>query len=344
MPDLSAESPPVDLCATSPHGSLTLHLPRCLALLGGTTRWSDCVEAVRYLLTPAQLVQGAKIEEYEQAFAGTVGAKYAISFASGRIGLYGLLRALGVGEGAEVLLSVPTHIVVANAIRYTGARPVYVDCRAADYNIDFRDAERRIAASSRALLLQHTFGIPVEMDAALVFARRHNLVVIEDCVHALGARYDGRKVGTFGHGAFFSTEETKTISTVMGGMAVTNDPNLASRMRTFQASCNWPSMSLSARDLMKFVVYYLLTEPHVHRFARIAYERLGRRNPLPGPTTLEERKGQRPRDYEPRLSNGQAAIGLCQLRNLDQNLRHREFVANAYRGQLSDCGLRLPQA
>src|SRR5438128_9112058 len=343
MPDLSAESPPVDLCATSPHGSLTLHLPRCLALLGGTTRWSDCVEALRYLLTPAQLVQGAKIEEYEQAFAGTVGAKYAISFASGRIGLYGLLRALGVGEGAEVLRSVPTHIVVANAIRYTGARPVYVDCRLEDYNIDLGEAERRITPRSRVLLLQHTFGIPVDMDAALAFARRHNLVVIEDCVHALGARYDGRRMGTFGRGAIFSTEETKTISTVMGGMAVTNDPDLASLLRTVQASCSWPPRWLAAGYLMKFVVDYMLTEPHVHRFAGIAYEIFGRRNPL-GPTTLEERKGQRPREYERRLSNGQAAVGLCQLSNLENSLRHREIIANAYRDRLLGCGLRLPQA
>src|SRR5438445_13278925 len=254
------------------NGNLTLHLPRCLALLGGTTRWSDCVQALRYLLTPAQLVRGAKIEEYEEAFARTVGVKYAISFNSARVGLYGLLCALGVGEGADVLLSVLTHIVVANAICYTGARPVYVDCRVEDYNIDLGDAERRITPRSRVLLLQHTFGIPVDMDAALAFARRHNLVVIEDCVHALGARYDGRPVGTFGDAPFFSSEVTKTISTVMGGMAVTNDAELAARLRTFQASCSLPRVSLSARYLMKFVVYYMLTEPRIHRFARLAYE------------------------------------------------------------------------
>src|SRR5437016_12602167 len=147
MYGFSTESRPVDLGTSSTHGSLTLHLPRCLALLGGTTRWSDCAEALRYLLRPAQLVQGAKIEEYEQAFARTVDVKYAISFNGARVGLYGLLRALGVGEGAAVLLSVPTHVVVANAIRYTGAQPVYVDCRAEDYNIDLRDAERPIPPS-----------------------------------------------------------------------------------------------------------------------------------------------------------------------------------------------------
>src|SRR5205809_1682211 len=230
----------LDPGTSSKHGDPALRLPRCLALLGGTTRWSDCVEALRYLLRPDYLVQGEKIEAYEQAFARTVGVKYAISFGSARVGLYGFLRALGVGEGAEVLIAIPSHIVVANAIRYTGARPVYVDCRLEDYNIDLADAERRITPRSRVLLLQHTFGIPVDMDAALLFARRHNLLVIEDCVHALGARYDGRQAGMFGHAAIFSTEETKTISTVMGGMAVPNDPDLASRLRAFQTACGWP--------------------------------------------------------------------------------------------------------
>jgi dTDP-4-amino-4,6-dideoxygalactose transaminase len=338
------EARPLDVEDGLGRGGLASQLPRRLALLGGTTRWADCVEALSYLWRPTQLVQGVKIKEYEDAFAATVGVKHAIGFASGRISLYELLRALGIGEGAEVLLSVPTHIVVANAIRFTGARPIYVDCRLEDYNIDFADAERRITPRSRVLLLQHTFGVPVEMDAAVAFARRHNLVVIEDCVHALGARYDGRQVGTFGRAAFFSTEETKTISTVMGGMAVTNDADLASRMRTFQASCSLPGVSLSARYLTKFLVYYLLTEPRVHRFARLAYERLGRRNPLPVPTTLEERRGQRPRDHERQLSNGQAAVGLSQLRGLQANLEHRELVANAYEKYLSRCGLRLARA
>jgi perosamine synthetase len=332
------------LGGNSPHGEFVSPVPRRVALLGGTTRWSDCVEALRYLLRPDRLVQGAKIEQYERAFAGTVGARYATSFSGARVGLYGLLRALGVGEGTEVLLSVPTHIVVANAIRYTGARPVYVDCRLEDYNIDLVDAERRLTPRARVLLLQHTFGIPVDMNAALAFARRHNLVVIEDCVHALGARYGGRPVGSFGDAAIFSTEETKTISTVMGGMAVTNDPHLASRLRTFQASCGWPRRWLAARYLLKFVAYYVLTEPRVHRVSRLAYEKGGRRNPLPVPTTIEERKGQRPRDYERRLTNGQAAVGLGQLGNLQWNLRHRARVVNAYRSRLSGCRVHFPQA
>ena len=113
MTGCSPKPRPLDLGTSRAHGTLDWHLPRCLALLGGTTGWPDCVEALRHLLTPTQLVQGAKVDAYERAFARTVGVKHAISFASGRVGLYGLLQVLGVGEGAEVLLSVPTHVVVA---------------------------------------------------------------------------------------------------------------------------------------------------------------------------------------------------------------------------------------
>lgn len=108
-------------------------------------------------------------------------------------------------------------------------------------NIDLEQSEQRITAGTKALVLQHTFGIPADIDAALDLARRHNLVLIEDCVHALGAIYNGRPVGSFGRATFFSSEETKTISTTMGGVVVTDDAELATRVQGFQQSCAYPS-------------------------------------------------------------------------------------------------------
>lgn len=324
-------------------GPLWRVAPRCVALLGGTTTWGDCLVALRYLLDPYGLMRGLRIEEYERAFAKQVGVRYGFSFSSGRVGLYGLLRALGVGGGDEVLLQVPTHIVVANAIRYTGARPVYVDCCLNNYNMDLKEAERRVTPRTKVLLLQHTFGIPADLDMAVAFARRHDLEIIEDCVHALGATYDGKQVGSFGRAAFFSTEETKTISTTMGGMVVTDDPQLAARMQAFQATCAWPPRWLVARYILKLALYHLLTEPHLHRYTRAAYELLGRRHPLPRPTTKEELRGERPANYEQRLSNAQAALGLRQLRRLKSILAQRSSVADAYCTQLSAHGFQPPR-
>jgi dTDP-4-amino-4,6-dideoxygalactose transaminase len=302
----------------------------------------DCLVALHYLTRPRELVDGDTIVEFERAFAQYVGVRYAHSFCHGRVGLYGLLRSLEIGPGDEVLLQAPTHIVVANAIRYTGARPVYVDCRLDNYNMDIEQAEQRITARTKALVLQHTFGMPTDLDAALDLTRRHGIPLIEDCVHALGATYDGRPVGSFGRAAFFSSEETKTISTTMGGMVVTDDPELATRLQEFQQGCTRLSAWQTFRYILKLVLYHGMTEPHIHQYTRATYEFFGKRNPLPQPTTDEEIYGKRPTIYEQRLSNAQAALGLRQLLRLEANVAHRRAIAAAYRQWLSAYGFRVP--
>ena len=317
---------------------------RRLATLGGTTTLADCLLALRYLADPRELIKGTAIASYEEAFAKRVGVRYAYSFSAGRVGLYGLLRALRIGAGDEVLVPVPTHMVVANAVRYTGARPVYVDCRLDTYGMDLDQAERLVTPRTKALIIQHTFGIPTDLDAALDLANRYDLEIIEDCVHALGAKYDDRHVGSFGRAAFFSTEETKTISTTMGGMAVTDDPVLAASIESFQATCSWPAPSTTARHLLELVLYHLVTEPHVHRYVREIYELVGERNPLPGPTTGDESRGLKPPGYERRLSNAQAALGLRQLGSLDANVAHRRAIADLYTLRLSELGVHPYEA
>jgi perosamine synthetase len=316
---------------------------RRVALLGGTATLADCLVALGYLINARRLIRGPAIRAYEREFACTIGARYAYSFAAARVGLYGLLRAFGVRAGDEVLVQVPTHIVVANAIRYTGARPVYVDCRSDDYNIDLRQAEERVTARTKALLLQHTFGIPADIDRAMEFARRNNLALIEDCVHALGATYRSRPVGSFGDAAIFSTEETKIITSTMGGMVVTSNAELASKLKTYQDSCLWPSRTLIARYVAKFFLSYFFTQPHVHRYARPIYEWLGKRQPIPGATSEEEQKGRRPARYDQRLSNVQAALARRQLKRLAANIAYRRSVAAAYADRLASFGVRVPR-
>jgi perosamine synthetase len=311
---------------------------RHFSLLGGTTTSADVALALRALASPATLQSGAALDAYEVAFADAVGVRHAISFSSGRVGLYFILQGLGIGPGDEVLVPLPTHVVVPNAVRYVGATPVYVDCRRRDVNVDLAAAEARITPRTRALLLQHTFGVPVDLDGARALAERHGLALVGDCVHALGARYRGRSVGAYGHAAFFSTEETKTISSTMGGVAVTNDDALAARLRASQSACRAPDASLVAAYLVKFVLYWLLTEPHVHGGARALYEALGRRHPLPIPVTPQEFRGERPEGFETRLSNAQAAIAHSQLRRLDENVAHRRRIAERYERALSAAG------
>ncbi len=289
---------------------------------------------MRYLFDSRQSIVGPEIEKYEKMFSERIGVRYGCSFSTGRVGFYGLLKVLGIGHGDEVLLQVPTHVVVANAIRYTGAKPIYVDCDLDTYNMNFRDAARKISPRTKAVVLQHTFGIPADIDAARDMAERYNLAFIEDCVHSLGSTYHGRTVGGFGKASFFSTEETKIISTTMGGMVVTDDAELAGKIKRFQDSCPPPSSAITKKYLLKLILYHILTEPHVHRYSRELYELCGNRQPLPTPTTADEIHGLRPPLYEQRLSNAQAALGIRQLMRLEENLSHRRQIAEVYRDRL----------
>lgn len=334
---------PTGLASNADDFSLPKAGRRHLALLGGTVSFADCLAATRHLLDPRRLVSGPAIEEYERSFARTIGARHAFSFSSARVGFYGLLRILGVGPGDEVLLQVPTHIVVANAIRYVGARPVYVDCTPETFNMDLAEAQRKITPRTRILLIQHTFGIPADMDAALSLAHRHGLVLLEDCVHALGARYHGKMIGSFGKAAFFSTEETKIISTTMGGMVVTDDAELAGRLKQFREKCPPPPASLAARYILKLVLYYFLMAPCIHFYTRAIYEFFGRRLPLPRPTCQDELLGHKPHVYEQLMSSGQAVVGMLQLDRLKENIAHRRVIAALYGEALAKAGIRTVQ-
>ncbi len=319
-----------------------MRVPRRIAQLGGTTSAGDAARALALAARPGRLIDGPAIERYEAELARCVGADAAISFGAGRIALFGMLRELGVGHGHEVVVPLPTHIVVTNAVKYVGATPVYADCRLADFNVDPERMAASIGPQTRALLVQHTFGIPADMEPLLELAREHDLPLIEDCVHALGATWRGRPVGGIGTAGFFSTEETKVISTTMGGAAVTSDPGLADGMRAFQRECPPPGRSLTARRLAKLSVYHVLTQPHLHTATRPVYELFGGRNPLPVPTSAEELAGERPAQYEERLAAGQAEIGLSQLERLDENLAHRRRVAAEYAAALGPMGFIAP--
>ena len=152
----------------------SLELPalrRLIALLGGTTSAGDALSAMAHLLWPTALVDGGSITAFEAAFAARVGRRWGFSFLAGRVGLFGILQALGIGSGDEVLLQVPTHVVVANAIRYTGARPVFIDCSLDTFNLDLDEAVRRVTPRTRAIIVQQQ-SAPARPRASVAVAGR----------------------------------------------------------------------------------------------------------------------------------------------------------------------------
>lgn len=178
--------------------------------------------------------KGVFIERFEAIFSDYVGAKHSLTINNGTAALHIALAALGIGPGDEVIVPTLTYIASANAVSYTGACPIFADSEAEHWQIDVRAVEAAITPRTRAIMPVHLYGHSCDMDAVVALARRHGLFVVEDCAEAIGTRYGGRHVGTFGDTAAFSFFGNKTITTGEGGMVVTDDPkiaDLASRLK-----------------------------------------------------------------------------------------------------------------
>jgi perosamine synthetase len=189
----------------------------------------------------AQLSLGPKLGAFETAMADVAGVPDAVAVSSGTAGLHLCLQALGVSEGDEVIVPSFTFIAVANAIRYVGAVPVFVDIEEESLNMSPDCIERTITARTRALIVVHTFGRPADMSRILAIARRHELAVIEDACEAIGAEFEGRRVGSFGDLAVFAFYPNKQITTGEGGVVVTRRAELAAHLRVLRNQGRSPS-------------------------------------------------------------------------------------------------------
>jgi perosamine synthetase len=187
---------------------------------------SDIAAVTAVLRTP-RLSLGPKLEEFEQSLARYIGTSHAVAVNSGTSGLHLCIRALGISEGDEVIVPSFAFIAVANALRYERATPVFVDIDPQTLNLDPNRIEEAITPKTRAIILVHTFGSPAALSEILEIARRHHLFVIEDACEAIGAEYDGRKVGSFGDVGIFGFYPNKQITTGEGGAFVTNNAKVA---------------------------------------------------------------------------------------------------------------------
>ncbi len=169
---------------------------------------------------------GEYINRFEDEFAKFVGTKYALTVANGTVGLHLALVSLGIKEGDEVIVPDLTFIATANAVKYTGATPVFADIDKETWCISVEDIERKITPRTKAIIPVHLYGHPADMDPIMEIAKRYNLYIIEDCAEAHGAEYKGRKVGSIGHCGVFSFYGNKIITTGEGGMITTNDKEL----------------------------------------------------------------------------------------------------------------------
>jgi len=266
----------------------------------------DEIEEVAAALRSGWIGTGPRVQEFERRFAEYVGARCAVALNSCTAGLHLALKVLGVGPGDEVVTTPLTWCATANVIVHVGARPVFADVDPRTGNLDPERVEAAVTSKTRAILPVHYAGRACDMDALLDIARRHDLRVVEDAAHAIEATWKGRKVGSIGHVTAFSFYANKNLTTAEGGMATTDDPDLAERIRRLS----------------------------LHGVSADAWKRFR----SDGPAHVEVVEP----GYKYNMTDLQAALGLRQLDKIEAYLRRREALWEYYDRALAGLPLILP--
>jgi len=191
----------------------------------------EVIDAVVEVLETDWLSTGPKTQELEERVRNYVGAKNAQALNSCTAGMELCLRVAGIGPGDEVITTPMTFAATANVVVHCGAVPVFADINGDTLNIDPSEIERKITDKTKAVMPVHYAGQPCEMDEICDIVKRHNLILIEDAAHALGAEYKGKKIGSIGDATAFSFHVHKNITTSEGGMVTTDNDDWARRMK-----------------------------------------------------------------------------------------------------------------
>ncbi|KAB2952937.1 UDP-4-amino-4,6-dideoxy-N-acetyl-beta-L-altrosamine transaminase [Heliorestis acidaminivorans] len=265
-------------------------------------QWLDeqDIEAVVEVLKSDYLTTGPTIELFEKAFASYVGAEYAIAFSNGTAALHGACFAAGITKGYEVITTPMTFAATANCILYQGGTPIFADIDKLTYNIEPMEIERKISKNTKAIIPVDFAGQPAKLDEIKELAKKHNLIVIEDAAHALGAMYKGRKVGSISDMSMFSLHPVKHITTGEGGIITTNNKEYYSKLRQFRSHG-----ITREKDLIKNP-----DEPWYYEMHFLGY------------------------NY--RMTDIQAALGISQLKKADKFIELRRNYAAMYKEAFTD--------
>jgi len=249
----------------------------------------------------------------------------------GRVALYALLKAMGVGKDDEVILPAFTCVVVSNAIIYLGAKPIYVDIDLQTYNARFEDIKRAVTEKTKVIICQNTFGLSSDIEAITTFAKERNIFTIEDCTHGFGGNYNQKPNGSYCDAAFYSTQWNKPFSTGTGGFALVNNLNLIESIQKINQDLIVPSFKQQLVLKCLYFVREKLLNKHSYWLLVKFYRFLSRHNLVLGSSSGEEITSvAMPPNYFMQLSDTQIKKGIQNLKKLPAILKLRKENAKIY--------------
>ena len=322
--------------------------------LSPNTEKDDIRLALKLLLRPWKWKNGNAVGKIESQFKEYIGIKNAISFNSGRSCLMAILNSLNLEKGGEILVQAFTCNAASNPIKWSGLIPVFVDCDESTFNMDPEDLKMKITPQSRAVMVQHTFGLPADLDKISSICREKNLVLIEDCAHALGAEYISKKVGlptearrakvgTFGKVSFFSFSRDKIISSVYGGMVCTDDPSLAEKLWQMRDSLDYPSYYWILQQLLHPILMNYIILPTYRLFGKYLLVIFQSVNIMSKAVHWKEKRGEKPDYFPKKFPNALAILAINQMDKIDRFNNHRREIVNFYYHNLKNSEFELPE-
>lgn len=243
----------------------------------------------------------------------------------GRVGLYALLKAMGIGPGDEVILPAFTCVVVPNAILYLGAKPVYVDINDDHLNTTLAQIKEKVTDKTRCIIVQNTFGISSEVDQIVDFAKENKLYTIEDCTHGFGGTFAGKANGTYCDAAFYSTQWNKPFSTGVGGFTLLNNTELKPKLEEINTQLLTPS--IKQRKTLGMLIRlrkFMLHDSTYWPLLRL-YRSWSKSGAVVGSSTAQELESiDMPDDYFMASSSDQEKVGIQSLKSLDEYMALRK--------------------
>jgi perosamine synthetase len=310
--------------------------------LSPNSRFSDVLLAARLLFMPWRYKRGSSIQRLELWFRQFFNVSHAISFISGRGALYAILKSLGIGQNDEVIIPAFTCVVVPNAVIATGAKPIYIDITNS-LTMDTEDIERHITSKTKAIIVQHTFGIPNDMQTITAIAKKHKLFIVEDVAHTIGGKDSNQKklLGTFGIASIFSFGRDKALSSVFGGIVITSDEELGKKIRQFQRAQTYPSFRFVFQQLFHPVAFFIILPLYRIYIGKALLVLLQKLHLLSFPVIAKEKKGRADPMYIKKMPNALAALAVSQLHRLEEYNQNRVELSTLYAEELEE--FRLDQ-
>ncbi|KKQ97330.1 MAG: DegT/DnrJ/EryC1/StrS aminotransferase [Candidatus Woesebacteria bacterium GW2011_GWB1_39_12] len=307
----------------------------------------DVILALKLLFSPIQWFNFRKTEDLEKQLSKIFGSDYkAIAVNSGRSALYLILKTLGIGQGDEVCLQALTCVAVPNSILWLKAKPVYIDVDNS-FNLEPKDLSEKLSENTRAIIVQHSFGIPADLDKIKKFTQGRKITLIEDCALSLGGKFNNKLLGTIGDVSFFSFGRDKVISSIFGGFILCKDKKLCKKLLEERDKLNYPGARWVIQQLLHPILFSIILPLYNFGLGKTTFGKMmlflfQKFGLLSKSVYRQEEIGKQPKVFPTKLPGALSILALNQLYKLDKFNNHRKEIANFYFKKLKVPNIKLP--